>query len=895
MKFQMGRVAALFLFVVASITFAQVPVSLMPVPRIQFLNASGKPLSGGKVYTYSAGTTTPLATYTDSTGTVQNTNPVILNSGGFANIWLSGQSYKIAVTDSNGVPQWTVDNVKDNGLVNSGTAVQLNPPGAASQTIAGPLDLGAYGLTAATGDFASNVNLYSVNDIYFYADAFGTVGSTMDQRLQLCLNAVANVSGGTCDARGITGAQTWSTTVTIENSSTTLLLGSFNAQPAVLPGLLVTGSGVGFDTVKIIGQGPDIGGSRLVAPGGGSGTLIQLGDGTGGNNPDKVEVSGLYLDGNSTAGCINFSYATSPFVHDNHLTNCKTYGVSLQNSPNAQIGPRNYFGTLVVGTNPSASVVLDGSGNSVVSQNTFVPATSPGIRFTGAVSSSVSSRHNSFLNQTYAYELPLMTGFLENFTADGDIIAGSTSGWADVGLLSDGGGSNAPKIVNFRNLQVPSGVTTTLTAAYNLTIFDSHVTPTTILSGPTDNPTTIGVQSVSLRDNIWDGGLQNGAVDSSDLSAGQLKVGSLQYTGSPNANTGLQTATVGSVTGGGPAWSNVSAGVTTNSTATAAAAAGTGTTQVLSGNAFGFAIPQGAIILGIQSQFTRYMSGGVSGMTASTTVCLKKSTGATFCKSGAQWTWSPVVESQGGAADLWGTTWQPAEVNATQFALEVTADWNNTSGSGKTLNLGYFNLRVYYNLGGTLQVQNIVVPGAGAVIQGPTTPAVFTLTRSGGIVTGCTINNPGAGYTYTPYASLSGNGTGAAATLTVVDGAIATCTITNGGTGYTATATLSAATGGYAPILGGNMLMQWSHGTKIVNVADAQTETVPFPMAFPNACLFAMVSTEIVVTTGSGAGSDAMFQIVGPCTTTGVTLMLQAMSGITDNSDYTPVVTAFGW
>ncbi len=48
--------------------------SLSPTPKLQFFGTDGLPLVGGKLYTYAAGTTTPIATYTDNTGTNQNTN-----------------------------------------------------------------------------------------------------------------------------------------------------------------------------------------------------------------------------------------------------------------------------------------------------------------------------------------------------------------------------------------------------------------------------------------------------------------------------------------------------------------------------------------------------------------------------------------------------------------------------------------------------------------------------------------------------------------------------------------------------------------------------------------------------------------------------------------------------
>lgn len=84
---------------------------LTPQPKMQFTTAAGVPLSGGKLYTYAAGTTTPSATYTDSSGATPNTNPVILDSRGEANIWLGAATYKFKLTDANDVELWTVDNI----------------------------------------------------------------------------------------------------------------------------------------------------------------------------------------------------------------------------------------------------------------------------------------------------------------------------------------------------------------------------------------------------------------------------------------------------------------------------------------------------------------------------------------------------------------------------------------------------------------------------------------------------------------------------------------------------------------------------------------------------------------------------------------------------------------
>jgi len=82
-----------------------------PTAKAQFIDAAGIPLAGGFLYTYVAGTTTPQATYTDAAASTPNSNPIVLDSRGEANIWLTGASYKFKLTDANGTEIWTVDNI----------------------------------------------------------------------------------------------------------------------------------------------------------------------------------------------------------------------------------------------------------------------------------------------------------------------------------------------------------------------------------------------------------------------------------------------------------------------------------------------------------------------------------------------------------------------------------------------------------------------------------------------------------------------------------------------------------------------------------------------------------------------------------------------------------------
>lgn len=129
--------------------------SLSSVPKLQFFDANGNPLVGGKLFTYAAGTTTPLATYTDSSAGTPNTNPIILNARGEANVWLDNTTYKFVLKTAADVEIWTVDNISNaintsQILASGGSAA--NPP----YTFSTDSDTGMY--LAAVGQLGLTVN-----------------------------------------------------------------------------------------------------------------------------------------------------------------------------------------------------------------------------------------------------------------------------------------------------------------------------------------------------------------------------------------------------------------------------------------------------------------------------------------------------------------------------------------------------------------------------------------------------------------------------------------------------------------------------------------------------------------------------------------------------------------
>jgi hypothetical protein len=156
----MKRLIPIFFLLSALAHATSVPVSLAPVAKQQFFDSSGRTLSFGCVFTYQSGTTTPLASYTDSTGTVQNTNPIILTAGGFAGSTGSsaffiqaGVAYTVKVVSqggtncSLGTTQYTIDGVGGGLTLNTTVATCT---GTCPSVIAGQTQLFEITLTGNT-------------------------------------------------------------------------------------------------------------------------------------------------------------------------------------------------------------------------------------------------------------------------------------------------------------------------------------------------------------------------------------------------------------------------------------------------------------------------------------------------------------------------------------------------------------------------------------------------------------------------------------------------------------------------------------------------------------------------------------------------------------------------
>ena len=146
-------------------------VNLSPVGGVaaQFFDNNGVPLSGGFLYTYAAGTSTPQATYTSFSGGTAHANPIILDSAGRVpggEIWLSVPPYKFVLNTSTNVLIATYDNIS--GIGAAEFQVQ-NFTGTGSQTV----------FTFSNASLGENFTFVYINGVYQQKNTYTVSGTTL--------------------------------------------------------------------------------------------------------------------------------------------------------------------------------------------------------------------------------------------------------------------------------------------------------------------------------------------------------------------------------------------------------------------------------------------------------------------------------------------------------------------------------------------------------------------------------------------------------------------------------------------------------------------------------------------------------------------------------------------
>lgn len=189
-------------------------VNLSPVYGVggQLFDNNGNPLAGGKIYTYLAGTTTNAATYTNASGSIAHSNPIVLDGAGrvpSGEIWLTdGISYKFVVEDSASALIGTYDNLVgiNSNFVNFLTEQEIQTA-TAGQTVFTLTTIEYQPGTNNLSVFVDGVNQYGPGASYSYVETSSTVvtfTSGLHVGAEVKFTTAQTLSSGTTDASLVT-------------------------------------------------------------------------------------------------------------------------------------------------------------------------------------------------------------------------------------------------------------------------------------------------------------------------------------------------------------------------------------------------------------------------------------------------------------------------------------------------------------------------------------------------------------------------------------------------------------------------------------------------------------------------------------------------------------------
>lgn len=306
---------------------------ISPIANSAQIDANGNPLSGGKIYTYLAGTATAAATYADDAGTVQ-ANPIILNASGLpANpIWLlSGIAYKFVFKDASDVLIRTVDDITGVNDVSASADQWL-------VYAASPTYISATSFSVAgdqTGTFQVSRRLKSVN-------TGGTIYST--------------ISTSTYGA-GITTVVVVNDSGTLDSGLSSVSYGLLSALNNSVPRNITAATATALVTGRTISLTGDVTATTGAFDGTGNVTAAAT-------IPANAITTTKVADGNITAAKLN----------GNQTGSAPIFGVRAWGVMNLSTG-------LLLASGNVSGVVVNGTGDFTVTFNTAMPDANYAVSF----------------------------------------------------------------------------------------------------------------------------------------------------------------------------------------------------------------------------------------------------------------------------------------------------------------------------------------------------------------------------------------------------------------------------------------------------------------------------------------------------------------------------------
>lgn len=396
-------------------------VNLSPVYGVagQLFDNNGNPLAGGKIYTYLAGTTTPAATYTSSSGSIAHSNPIVLDGAGrvpSGEIWLTdGITYKFVVEDSVSNLIGTYDNLTGiNSNFVAFTNEQEIQTATAGQTVFNLTTVQYQPGTNSLSVFVDGVNQYGPGAQYAYVETDSDTvtfvsGLHVGASVKFTTSQL-NSSGGVdacqvsytppftnavpttvCDKLaetisvtdfGAVGDGVTDDTTAFQNAINYLNLAG-GGQLNVPMGTYVVGTLTVYSKIWIIGEGREI-------------TIIQLKNNTnndliygfnsnalwGSNSDGGIQGFGLFnitLDGNRTnnltAGSCIAIYGEEMYFSNVFIKNARDYGIRTEWADGASLfGMESYFENVRIDTCGKDGWLCNGPHDSVFTNLIIIDA-----------------------------------------------------------------------------------------------------------------------------------------------------------------------------------------------------------------------------------------------------------------------------------------------------------------------------------------------------------------------------------------------------------------------------------------------------------------------------------------------------------------------------------------
>lgn len=519
----------------------------------QFFDNSGQVLTGGKLYTYAAGTTTPLETYTTFNGNVANSNPIVLDAAGRVpyEIWINlGVGYKFVLKDTNDVPISTWDNIPSNAvppLSNNASAIAYQQ---GNSVTAGAFIVGITYLITSIGttNFVAIGAASNTVGIYFTATGVGSgtgtalTSVTVQAKLQQTISVKdfgAKGDGSTNDSVAIQNAVNTAQNVYFPASTGAYIIGSTINVPSntnIIIDNSVTvkaASGLTGDIFKVTSannvnfNGGTIDGNSASAGANGINIVTSTNCSVQNCTIKNTQTHCIYVQGTSSTYCQyiliennNISYSiTAPcftFIYTNYL---KLIGNTIHHSSSAGMtsGASNYItasNNQVYSNHDDGLAFGDSCSNLTITGNNSANNGAEGINVDGCNHATITGNtsYNNLLGITVWNRSP------GNVNAGYNIVDSNVvESCAQNILIADG----QPGIVVTNNISRNSGNFATLPGTNSYGIYVSTGAGTIIANNLIANSLKSGIYAVSTIDvTIKNNLIENNAHYGIELNSG---------------------------------------------------------------------------------------------------------------------------------------------------------------------------------------------------------------------------------------------------------------------------------------------------------------------------------------------------------------------------------------